>query len=623
MLQSVRDNLKGTVAIFILAIFIIPLILFGVEELFVGSVGGTDVASVNGEGIHRAELQRELALEKQQLQQRFELEANSPQLDDSVLTGPVLQRMTHREALYQAATRGGMGASRDELWKQIAGIGAFQVDGKFDYQVFKDRISFLYTPATFLEASEKDFVLGHLNAGISTSGFVTESEAQLLAAITQQKRTFYAIELPATRAESINVSAAEIDEYYAANQQQFVEQEKVSVEYLELTLESLAEKAEVTEADIKNVYEQEISDFKSEPRYIVAHILLEKDAGHDAAVKEITEKLAAGQEFSELAKIHSDDMGSKNNGGALGEMVEDTYPKEFVAAVKKLDVAGVSGPITTDAGTHFIKLVEKTNVEPPSFEERKSTIRNQLAREIAQEAYLQKIALLDEKTFGADSLKYAAEALGVEVQSSEFFTKFGGNGIAAEQKIVEAAFAPDVLTDGHNSRVLELAGSRALVIRLKEHQPERIKPLAEVKEQIQRQLTEQKIVADLKTKAAGVIAKISAGESPDKVAKDAGLEYKRHDQATRSSFDVNQAVLQKVFSLARPTGDSPVIEQVQLPTGGVAVVGLEKVENGTLADMEEAQRSGLHGQLEFQISQAELFSFETGIIEKAKIKLSK
>src|SRR5688572_30698742 len=101
MLQSLRDNLKGTVAAFILAIFIIPLILFGVEQLFVGSVGGTDVATINGESISRVEFQRELALEKQRLQQRFELDADNPQLQDDVLSGPVLQRLVQREALFQ------------------------------------------------------------------------------------------------------------------------------------------------------------------------------------------------------------------------------------------------------------------------------------------------------------------------------------------------------------------------------------------------------------------------------------------------------------------------------------------------------------------------------------------
>lgn len=622
MLQSVRDNLKGTVAVFVLAIFIIPLILFGVEQLFVGSVGGSDVATVNGEGIPRTQFQRELALEKDRLQRRFNLEPNNPQLDDSLLSGPVLQRLTQREALYQAAIKGGMGASRDELWRQIAKIEAFQVDGKFDYRLFKDRISYLYTPATFLEASEQDFVLGHMNAGISASGFLTDAEMQQLAAITQQKRTFYLIDVPVSKAEGVSVTDAEIEEYYQSNQSQFLEQEKVIVDYVQINLDQLAESAEVSEADIKSIYDQEVSTFKADPRYSVAHILIEKDKD-SARVKEVADKIAAGESFSDLAKTYSDDLGSKDIGGTLGEVSDEAYPKDFVAAVKTLKEGEVSGPVVTDAGTHFIKLLEKTNVEPPSFDERKAAIAAQLAREIAQEDYLKKIALLDEKTFGADSLDSAAEALGVTVQTSEAFTRLGGSGVAAERQVVDAAFAEDVLTQGHNSRVLELSGSRALVIRLKEHHPERIKPLADVKSEIQTQLTNQKIAADLEAKAAAALAKINAGEQPEQVAKDAGFEYKLHENATRMSFDINHAVLQKAFSLARPVGDKAVIDRVQLPAGGVAIVGLQKVENGSLADMEDTQREGLRLQLGMQLTQVELSAFESGIIEKAKISISK
>lgn len=622
MLQSVRDNLKGTVAVFVLAIFIIPLILFGVEQLFVGSVGGTEVATVNGEAINRTEFQRELALEKQRLQQRFELQPNSPQLEDSALSGPVLQRMVQREALYQAALDGGMGASREELWKQIASIEAFQVDGKFDRELFKERISYMYTPATFLEASEKDFVLGHLNTGVSASGFVTESELQLLAAITQQKRTFYTIEIPKQQAEKVTVSDAEVEAFYQANSAQFTEPEKVSVEYVQVSLDQLAEKAEVSDADIQNIYQQEIAGFKADPRYTVAHILVEKKDKQDNVVAEISKKLAAGSDFASLAKQYSDDLGSKESGGNLGVMIEEAYPAEFVAATKDLAVGEVSEPVVTDAGTHFIKLLEKTNVEPPSFEERKSAIADQLAREIAQEDYLKSIALLDEKTFGADSLSYAADALGVEMRTSEFFTRQGGSGIAADQQIVAAAFGDDVLVDGHNSKVIELPDSSAVVLRVKDHQPQQIKPLAEVRPQIEQRLTDQKIAAELAVKAAEVVAKINAGSSAEEVAKEAGFAFKLHEKASRTSFEINNAVLQKAFSMARPAGSDPVLDQVQLPMGGVTVVGLTAVESGSLADLEESQKSGLRGQLGFQLSQAEMYSFENGIIEKAKIDMA-
>lgn len=621
MLQSVRDNLKGTVAVFVLAIFIIPLILFGVEQLFVGSVGGTEVATVNGEGINRTDFQRELALEKQRLQQQFELPANSPQLEDSALSGPVLQRMVQREALYQAAVDGGMGASKEELWKQIAAIEAFQVDGKFDYELFKERISYMYTPANFLQASERDFVLGHMNAGISDTTFVTAEEVQLLAAITQQKRTFSAIQIPKPEKPKAAITEAEIEQYYQSNSAQFVEPEQLKVSYVELNLDSLADAVEVSEEDVRNIYEQEISSFKADPRYTVAHILIEEGDTSSDDIKAVEAKLAEGAEFADLAKQYSDDLGSKETGGNLGVMIEEAYPKEFVEAAKTLEVGAVSGAVKTEVGYHFIKLIDKTNVEPPSFEERKPSIERQLAQDTAQETYIQKVAVLDEKTFGADSLEYAAEELGLEVKISDWFSRDGGNGVMSNQQLVNEAFGDEVLSQGHNSKVIEVDGDKAYVIRLSEHKPEQTKPLAEVRDQIEQQLTEQRIAEESAKQARDVLDQIAGGKSAEEVAKEQGLEYKLHENVTRTSFEVGGAILQKAFALARPADNEPVLDLVSLPDGGAVVLRLTGVEDGSVEDLADAQKTGLQNQLRFQISQNELNSFENGIIEKANIEM--
>jgi len=620
MLQSVRDNLKGTVAVFVLAIFIIPLILFGVEQLFVGSLGGAEVATVNGESINRVDFQRELTLEKQRLQQQFELEPNNPQLDDSVLSGPVLQRMVQREALYQAAVDGGMGASTETLWKQIAAIEAFQVDGKFNSQVFKDRISYLYTPATFLAATEKDFILSHINTGIAGSSFVTPEELKLLASITQQKRTFFTVEIPKADKPEVAVTDGDVEQYYQNNSAQFIEPEKVSIDYVELSLDQLASKVQVSEADIQAVYQEEVSNFKADPRYVVAHILIEDKDGAADKVKEVAAKLEGGADFAALAKEYSDDLGSKQSGGNLGILIENAYPKEFVEAAKKLEVGAVSAAVKTDVGHHFIKLVEKTNVVPPTFEERKDTIAKQLATQLAQEEYIRLSNVLDERTFGADSLKYAAEALGVEVQTSELFSRSGGAGVAAISQVVNEAFGDEVLAQGHNSRVIDVGGVRSFVIRLKEHKPEQLKPLADVKEEIFAQLTAQRIASESAARAREVLQQIQSGKAAEDVAKEAGLEYKLHENASRTSFEIGGAVLQKAFSLARPADGNSVFDLASVPGGGAVVVGLKEVIDGTIEDLVDAQKTGMQNQLRFQISQSELEAFENNVIAKAKIK---
>lgn len=622
MLQSLRDNLKGTVAVFVIVIFVVPLVLFGVEQLFVGSVGGTDAASVDGEGISRRDLQREVMLEKQRMQQQFDLEPNSPQLEDSALTGPVLQRMVQREALVQAAKNAGMGASKELLWKQIADIDAFKIDGKFDEKLFKERISFAYTPATFLDASAQDLILGHLNAGVEASIFVTPVDVQTLAAITKQKRTFFTIDIPRSEQKDIEVTDAEIENYYQQNSARFEIPETVKVEYIELSLDALAETTEVPEEDVRAVYENEVADFQADPKLVVAHILVEGE-DKQSVIDEISSKLEAGAEFAQLAQEYSDDLGSKSQGGKLGTLVEDAFPAEFVAAARELNVGETSAPVQTDAGTHFIRLLEKTNVTPPTFEERRDVIEQQLARQIALDEYVKKVAELEETTFGADTLAPAAEVLGLSVRTSPAFSQRGGSGIAQNRQVVNAAFADDVLKQGYNSPVLELAGDRAVVLRLLEHTPEQIQPLADVKAQIESQLVNQKQAQLLAQRAQELRAKISAGQPPQTLAEELGLEFKLHEGAERTTAGIDNAVLQKAFSLPRPADAEPVLDQAALPSGGVSIIGLRKVEEGSVEALEPEQLAGLKRQLAFQLSQAEMRAFENAVVEKAEIEISK
>src|SRR5690606_21582316 len=156
----------------------------------------------------------------------------------------------------------------------------------------KDRISYLYTPATFLVASERDFVLSHLNTGIAGTSFVTDEELKLLAAITQQKRTSVTVQVPQSDKPEVPVTDVDVEQYYQNNSAQFLEPEMVSVNYVELSLDKLAEGVTVSDADIQAVYQEEVSSFKSDPRYNVAHILIE-DKSADK-VKEVAAKLAEG-----------------------------------------------------------------------------------------------------------------------------------------------------------------------------------------------------------------------------------------------------------------------------------------------------------------------------------------
>lgn len=619
MLQNLRENLKGAVAVFVLLIFIVPLVLFGVEQLFVGSVGGSDTAHVNGEGISDRDLQRQIVFDKMSLQQQYKLSPTDPMLDDSALREPALNRLVQRTALYQAAQDGAMAASTDALWKDIAANEAFQVEGKFDPQLFKQRISNYYTPATFLEASEKDYVLRQMNEGLSASGFVTESDIALIASITQQKRSFYAVEIPRKLVEeAVEISDEEIQSFYDESQDRFKTPERISIEYVEVTLDALAKANPASDDDIKAAYDMEVAEFSADPKYHVAHILIE--AGDEAAtnVSKVQERLAAGDAFGDVAKALSEDLGSKDSGGDLGVMIADAFPAEFVATVKSLSEGEVSGAVKTDAGTHFIELKNITNNNPPSFDERKDALAGQLSKEMAREIYISQIAKLDEFTFGKPDLSEASSKLNLEVKVSSKFTRVGGTGVAADKQVVDAAYAEDVFSEKQNSKVLELAGDRAIVVRLKEHEAEALKPLETVKATIETELKDKKITDLLEEKAVSLQGQLAQGAEAESLSKELGYDYQLIEETKRNDFELDRLVLNKAFSMARPAG-SVVLDRVE-SSKGMSVVGVTKVADGVVADLSEQELAGLKGQLSFQSGRTDLSNFEQAVIAGAKVE---
>ena len=96
------------------------------------------------------------------------------------------------------------------------------------------------------------------------------------------------------------------------------------------------------------------------------HILIRTDAvvsDEDARLQltAVLRRLADGEDFPNLARIHSDDTGSATRGGDLGWLNPgDTVP-EFEAVLDSLDPGEVSEPFQTVFGWHIVEVRERRN----------------------------------------------------------------------------------------------------------------------------------------------------------------------------------------------------------------------------------------------------------------------
>ena len=620
MLQGLRENMKGPTAKIVVGVAVAAMVLFGVESLFVNSVGGSEVATVNGEDVERVELQRAIEQQKSRLRQQFQLEESNDMLNDDRLRGPALMNLVRQKALHQAAADAGMNVAPAIVKGELA--AAFTRDGEFNSALLNNYIgSYGYTPATLAKSEANAYVLRQLFKGVNDSEFVTRLELDAMAAVAGQKRSFSTVTIPRSLVESkVVVSDEDAESYYSSNAAQFTEAEKISLDYVELSIAALTAMQSVSDAELREEFEREKSEFTERTEYKVSHILVNDESGAADKVAKIQSELSSGKSFSELAKTYSDDLGSKALGGELGTLVEGAFPDAFEEAAMALAEGEVSPPVETDSGIHFIRLDSKVVAESASFEARKTALLAMLKEQKASNEYLEKIQILEELSFGAPDLAGTAQALNLTVKSTPLFAKGRGVGVAAAPLLSSAAFAEDVYAQGQNSPVVEVGGDKAYVIRLKQKVPAALKPLAQVKTAIIKQLSDQKAAAELEALASQVSIALEQGDSADSVAEASGYEYKSFDGIERSSADVNFTVSREVFTMPRPVEGSPVTSTVSGATE-LTIVLLQSVEDGAVDSLPKEQREAMEQQLRNQLAMGSVEAFENRVFEDAKYKL--
>lgn len=161
-------------------------------------------------------------------------------------------------------------------------------------------------------------------------------------------------------------------------------------------------KTKITDEAVKAKYDQDLKDHPPQDEVKVAHILVktEKEAN------DILAELKKGTDFAKLAKDKSIDKGSAVNGGDLGMYFTQNggeVVQPFADAAFTLKSGEVTQkPVQTQFGWHIIKLEDRRKQTPPSFDEQKDQIRQQLAEDMVQQEVKDLRAKAKVETFNPD-----------------------------------------------------------------------------------------------------------------------------------------------------------------------------------------------------------------------------
>lgn len=149
-------------------------------------------------------------------------------------------------------------------------------------------------------------------------------------------------------------------------------------------IESLSADQKVTEADIKDYYAANKSQFFQKESKRASHILFKVEDKKKAAA--VLARIENGEDFSTLAKANSIDTATAAKGGDLG-WPSVTYVPEFQAALDKLNKGEMSGLVQTPYGWHIIKVTDERKGSQQSLAEVKSQIEQIIIQQRKADSY--------------------------------------------------------------------------------------------------------------------------------------------------------------------------------------------------------------------------------------------
>jgi peptidyl-prolyl cis-trans isomerase SurA len=97
---------------------------------------------------------------------------------------------------------------------------------------------------------------------------------------------------------------------------------------------------------------------------LVRHILVTPDQIIDEEtakqkLEDARNRVLAGEDFGEVAKLVSDDPGSANTGGEMGWTSPGTFVPEFEEVANKLEIGVLSEPFRTRFGWHILEVMDR------------------------------------------------------------------------------------------------------------------------------------------------------------------------------------------------------------------------------------------------------------------------
>jgi peptidyl-prolyl cis-trans isomerase D len=280
-------------------------------------------------------------------------------------------------------------------------------------------------------------------------------------------------------------------------------------------------------------------------------------------------------------------------------------------------------------------------------------VRDELVAEFrtrqAEDMFYDQANRLEELAFDAyDELASVATALGVPLETVTGYPRSGNPELFANNApVVQAAFDEELIASGNNSRLIELADDRVMILRVTAHHPPTQLPLESVAEQIREEL-ERAAAEELANAAATAflgdleesrrdaapteedaavdgdaapLVGAASGRDLVALAEARGGTWHARRSLERTDPEVPTETLAAVFAVRAPLPEGGVRQLVPMASGDAAVFVLSAIMPGDPATVPLEARDQQQVELADDAALSEMTSYAADVRDRATIRI--
>ena len=340
------------------------------------------VAAIAGDGII---LESELNKKYDEYLSNFQINnPNSSTPPEKIIREQILERLILVELQLQRAKRAGVRISDQELTQYIGRIAAAN---NLSLKDFIEKIKTDRTVDSFRKEIRQQLILSRVQRGLvgpkvfisdqELKNFIDSTEGQNLILVeykiqeilVKSKKSANTVLEKLSNGDKFSSLVEEFNEAELLKEIQWVRLSQLPSLFAERVKNMSIDSVEGPIESGAGYHFLKIKDkrgdtVKIEDQLLARHILIQTSEIRNrkqatSLLEEIKKRIDDGEDFSVLARLYSDDPGTKLDGGDLGWSTSDSYDKKFKEVLDSSDLNEVSEPFESSFGLHILEVLDK------------------------------------------------------------------------------------------------------------------------------------------------------------------------------------------------------------------------------------------------------------------------